>query len=186
MNRRDFITLSATAGAAAALPSCPSSAQTKAVFKASDVQPAGYPTVAATESLGKKLETATNGRLSVQMFPSPSSAARRKPSSRPRSARSSCLRVSAGALGPDRRRHQRRQHAVPVQEHGACREDDGRRDRPGPARQDHGERQRQSGRAVLDECRRAQHLQHQEAGEVDRRPQGHEDSASSAIRSSST
>ena len=45
-------------------------AQQKLVLKASDVHPAGYPTVAAVESLGKKLEAATNGRLSVQMYPS--------------------------------------------------------------------------------------------------------------------
>ena len=38
-------------------------ADQKMVFKASDVQPAGYPTVAATENLGKKLAAATNGRL---------------------------------------------------------------------------------------------------------------------------
>jgi hypothetical protein len=37
-----------------------------------------------------------------------------------------------------------------------------------------GERQRQSGGAVLDERGRPQHLQHQEAGQRDRRPQGHE------------
>ena len=40
------------------------------VMKAADVHPIGYPTVEAVERLGKKLEAATNGRLSVQMFPS--------------------------------------------------------------------------------------------------------------------
>jgi hypothetical protein len=43
-------------------------AQQKLVLKVSDVHPAGYPTVVAVENLGKKLEKATNGRLSVQMF----------------------------------------------------------------------------------------------------------------------
>ena len=100
MNRRDFITLSATAGAAAALPSCPSSAQTKAVFKASDVQPAGYPTVAATESLGKKLETATSGRLSVQMFPSAQLGGEKETIEQTQIGAIQLLRVSAGALGP--------------------------------------------------------------------------------------
>ena len=71
MKRRDFIKLGAGLGAAAAMqPLSRASAQTKSVFKASDVQPTGYPTVAATENLGKKLEAATQGRLSVQMFPS--------------------------------------------------------------------------------------------------------------------
>src|SRR5260221_11578454 len=41
-------------------------AQQKLILKASDVHPAGYPTVVAVENLGKKLEKATNGRLSVQ------------------------------------------------------------------------------------------------------------------------
>src|SRR5271156_1511553 len=45
-------------------------ADDKQVFKASDVHPAGYPTVVAVENIGKKLEKATNGRLSVQMFAS--------------------------------------------------------------------------------------------------------------------
>ena len=45
-------------------------AQQKVVLKASDVHPAGYPTVVAVENMGKKLEAATNGRISVQMFPS--------------------------------------------------------------------------------------------------------------------
>jgi tripartite ATP-independent transporter DctP family solute receptor len=46
------------------------SAQTKMVMKATDVHPLGYPTVEAVVRMGKKLETATNGRLSVQMYPS--------------------------------------------------------------------------------------------------------------------
>jgi tripartite ATP-independent transporter DctP family solute receptor len=44
--------------------------QAKMVLKAADVHPTGYPTVEAVDRLGKKLEAATNGRLSVQMFPS--------------------------------------------------------------------------------------------------------------------
>jgi tripartite ATP-independent transporter DctP family solute receptor len=52
-----------------ALPSI-GKAQTKVVFKATDVHPLGYPTVEAVVRMGKKMETATNGRLSVQMFPS--------------------------------------------------------------------------------------------------------------------
>jgi tripartite ATP-independent transporter DctP family solute receptor len=43
------------------------SAQT--VFKAADVHPAGYPTVVAVESMGKKLEAQSNGRFKFQMFP---------------------------------------------------------------------------------------------------------------------
>ena len=42
-------------------------AQNKVVWKASDVHPMGYPTVEAIVRMGKKLETATNGRISIQM-----------------------------------------------------------------------------------------------------------------------
>src|SRR5262249_19747008 len=55
---------------AAAVVSTSAFAQQKLVLKASDVHPAGYPTVVAVENLGKKLEAATNGRISVQMYPS--------------------------------------------------------------------------------------------------------------------
>jgi tripartite ATP-independent transporter DctP family solute receptor len=48
----------------------PAMAQQKMVFKASDVHPLGYPTVEAIVRMGKKLEQATNGRLSIQMYPS--------------------------------------------------------------------------------------------------------------------
>jgi hypothetical protein len=42
---------------------CPDRAQ------GADVHPAGYPTVVATENMGKKLEAATNGKYKMQMFP---------------------------------------------------------------------------------------------------------------------
>jgi tripartite ATP-independent transporter DctP family solute receptor len=101
MRRRDFIKLSAAIGAAATLPPLsPASAQARAVFKASDVQPAGYPTVAATESLGKKLEAATSGRLSVQMFPSAQLGAEKETIEQTQIGAIQLLRVSAGALGP--------------------------------------------------------------------------------------
>ena len=40
----------------------PAFAQQKLVLKATDVHPLGYPTVEAVVRMGKKLETATNGR----------------------------------------------------------------------------------------------------------------------------
>jgi tripartite ATP-independent transporter DctP family solute receptor len=40
------------------------------VLKASDVHPLGYPTVEAVVRMGKKLEQATNGRITIQMYPS--------------------------------------------------------------------------------------------------------------------
>ena len=68
MNRRYLLGLAA-AGVSLAM-AAPVAAQTKTVLKASDVHPLGYPTVEAIVRMGKKLETATNGRLSIQMFPS--------------------------------------------------------------------------------------------------------------------
>jgi tripartite ATP-independent transporter DctP family solute receptor len=70
--RREFLRASgaAAAGAAAAFAGPrPALAQAKQVLKASDVHPLGYPTVEAIMRMGKKLETATGGRLSVQMYP---------------------------------------------------------------------------------------------------------------------
>ena len=102
MKRREFIKLGAGFAAAAAslAPLSRASAQTKAVFKASDVQPAGYPTVAATENLGKKLGAATNGRMSVQMYPSALLGGEKETIEQTQIGAIQLLRVSAGALGP--------------------------------------------------------------------------------------
>jgi len=102
MKRRDFIKLTAglAATAASVAPFASASAQSKATFKASDVQPAGYPTVAATESLGKKLAAATGGRLSVQMYPSAQLGGEKETIEQTQIGAIQMLRVSAGALGP--------------------------------------------------------------------------------------
>ncbi|MEI8275041.1 MAG: TRAP transporter substrate-binding protein [Hyphomicrobiales bacterium] len=68
--RRVLIAAAGMLAAAAAFGASPAFAQTKMVLKASDVHPLGYPTVEAVVQMGKKLEAATNGRISVQMFPS--------------------------------------------------------------------------------------------------------------------
>ena len=46
----------------------PAAAQDKMVLKAADVHPLGYPTVEAVVRMGKKLEEATDGRISIEMF----------------------------------------------------------------------------------------------------------------------
>jgi len=76
------------------------SAQQKVVLKASDVHPEGYPTVAAVESMGKKLEKATNGRLSVQMFPSMQLGGEKEAIEQAQVGAIALARVSVGALGP--------------------------------------------------------------------------------------
>jgi tripartite ATP-independent transporter DctP family solute receptor len=102
MKRRDFMKLSAGFGAAMASlpPLSPAGAQTKTVFKASDVQPVGYPTVVATENLGKKLEAATNGRLSVQMYPSMQLGGEKETIEQTQIGAIQILRVSVGSMGP--------------------------------------------------------------------------------------
>lgn len=64
--RRHLLAASALATFALTLP-LGAAAQT--VLKAADVHPPGYPTVVATENMGKKLEAATNGKFKMQMFP---------------------------------------------------------------------------------------------------------------------
>jgi tripartite ATP-independent transporter DctP family solute receptor len=76
------------------------SAQQKVVLKASDVHPEGYPTVAAVESMGKKHEKATNGRLSVQMFPSMQLGGEKEAIEQAQVGAIALARVSVGALGP--------------------------------------------------------------------------------------
>src|SRR6516162_5148105 len=103
MKRRDFIKLGAGLGAAGfatqlAMPAA--RAQAKTVLKAADVHPAGYPTVAAVESLGKKLEAATNGRLSVQMFGSMQLGGEKEMIEQAQVGALQMARVSVGTLGP--------------------------------------------------------------------------------------
>lgn len=100
MRRRDFIKLSAGLGAATFAPISSGNAQTKAVFKAADVQPVGYPTVAAVESMGKKLAEATQGRLSIQTYPSAQLGAEKETIEQTQIGAIQMLRVSAGAVGP--------------------------------------------------------------------------------------
>ena len=80
--------LVAAALTALALAGGPAVAQQTIVLKASDVHPLGYPTVAAVESMGKKLAAATNNRITVAMYPSMQLGA------------IAFARVSVGALGP--------------------------------------------------------------------------------------
>src|ERR1043165_7018030 len=70
MNRREFLGTTAAATLAATGLGTSALAQAKIVLKATDVHPLGYPTVEAVVRMGQRLERATNGRISIQMFPS--------------------------------------------------------------------------------------------------------------------
>jgi tripartite ATP-independent transporter DctP family solute receptor len=75
-------------------------AQQKIVLKASDVHPAGYPTVVAVEDIGKKLDKATNGRLSVAMYPAMQLGGEKEAIEQAQVGAIAFARVSVGALGP--------------------------------------------------------------------------------------
>src|SRR6478752_4024633 len=95
--------VSVTAGvlvAAAAFASSAAIAQQKLVLKASDVHAAGYPTVVAVENIGKKLEKATNGRYSVQMYPSMQLGGEKEAIEQAQVGAIAFARVSVGAVGP--------------------------------------------------------------------------------------
>jgi tripartite ATP-independent transporter DctP family solute receptor len=101
MKRRDVLKLGAAAAVSASFGyTSRSSAQAKLVLKASDVHPAGYPTVVAVENLGKKLEQATNGRISVQMYASMQLGGEKEAIEQCQVGALQLGRVSVGALGP--------------------------------------------------------------------------------------
>src|SRR5262249_10686215 len=70
------------------------------VFKASDVHALGYPTVEALHSVGRKLEQATNKRLSVQMFAAMQLGGEKEAIEQAQLGALQIARVSVGAIGP--------------------------------------------------------------------------------------
>src|SRR6185437_2883107 len=70
------------------------------LLKASDVHPEGYPTVVAVEDMGKKLEKATQGRLSIQMYASMQLGGEKEAIEQAQVGAIQLARVSVGALGP--------------------------------------------------------------------------------------
>ena len=75
-------------------------AQQKLVLKATDVHPLGYPTVEAVVRMGKKLEAATNGRLSVQMYPSMQLGGEKEMIEQAQVGALAIARISVGPMGP--------------------------------------------------------------------------------------
>ncbi len=78
----------------------PAAAQQKQVWKASDVHPLGYPTVEAIQRMGKKLEAATSGRISIQMFPSMQLGGEKEMIEQAQVGALQIARISVGAMGP--------------------------------------------------------------------------------------
>jgi tripartite ATP-independent transporter DctP family solute receptor len=103
MQRRDVMRLAtATTLTALAAPAIarPAWAQAKLMMKASDVHPEGYPTVVAVESMGKKLEQATGGRIGVAMYASMQLGGEKEAIEQAQVGAIQLARVSVGTLGP--------------------------------------------------------------------------------------
>ncbi len=101
MDRRTVLRLCAvTLGALATDLRTGALAQQKLVLKAADVHPLGYPTVEAVVSMGRKLEAATGGRLSVQMYPSMQLGGEKEAIEQAQVGALALARVSVGPMGP--------------------------------------------------------------------------------------
>src|SRR5262245_25162580 len=84
-----------------AASSLPAWAQQKLVLKATDVHPLGYPTVEAVVRMGKKLEQATGGRLSIQMYPSMQLGGEKEMIEQAQVGALAIARISVGPMGPE-------------------------------------------------------------------------------------
>src|SRR5258706_5497984 len=89
-----------SAAGLAVLVSLPAFSQQKMVLKATDVHPLGYPTVEAIERMGKKLEKATSGRISIQMFPSMQLGGEKEMIEQAQVGALQIARISVGPMGP--------------------------------------------------------------------------------------
>jgi tripartite ATP-independent transporter DctP family solute receptor len=102
MNRRTVLHLGAVTalGALASDLRVGAFAQQKLVLKATDVHPLGYPTVEAVVAMGKQLEAATGGRLSVQMYPSMQLGGEKEMIEQAQVGALAIARISVGPMGP--------------------------------------------------------------------------------------
>jgi tripartite ATP-independent transporter DctP family solute receptor len=103
MQRRDFLKLSllgASAGMLSGGAAAPAFAQAKTVLKAADVHPLGYPTVEAVVRMGKKLEDASKGRLSIQMYPAMQLGGEKEMIEQAQVGALALARISVGPMGP--------------------------------------------------------------------------------------
>jgi tripartite ATP-independent transporter DctP family solute receptor len=95
---KPLVAIAVLALAAASAPAA--FAQAKMVLKATDVHPLGYPTVEAVVRMGKKLEAATGGRLSVQMYPSMQLGGEKEMIEQAQVGALAMARISVGPMGP--------------------------------------------------------------------------------------
>ena len=150
-------------------------AQEQTVWKASDVHPLGLSRRSRrSQRMGKKLEAATNGRISIQMYPSMQLGGEKEMIEQAQVGALQIARISVGAMGPvvDDLNVFNLPFIFRDEAHM-------RKVIDGPIGQDLLDRVTASaaiapGRARLDGRRHAQRLLEQ-AGHQARRPEGHED-----------
>ena len=102
MDRRNLLKLGGLTAAATLCGSFEHAAvaQQKTVLKATDVHPLGYPTVEAVVRIGERLETASNGRLSIQMYPSMQLGGEKEMIEQAQIGALQIARISVGPMGP--------------------------------------------------------------------------------------
>src|ERR1700756_2075540 len=100
MDRRTLLRFGAVSAFAVAGLPVTALAQQKMVLKASDVHPLGYPTVEAVVRMGRKLEQATSGRLSIQMYPSMQLGGEKELTEQAQVGALQIARISVGPMGP--------------------------------------------------------------------------------------
>ena len=100
--RREFLVQTGALAAGSLVVGAPAlvRAQQKMVLKAADVHALGYPTVEAIVRMGKKLEAATNGRLSIQMFPAMQLGGEKEMIEQAQVGALQIARISVGPMGP--------------------------------------------------------------------------------------
>lgn len=91
--------LSALIATAAVTLSLASQASAETI-KAADVHPEGYPNVVAMQNLGKKLEAATKGRMTLKMFPGGVLGDEKSMIEQTQAGGIDILRTSLGPVGP--------------------------------------------------------------------------------------
>jgi tripartite ATP-independent transporter DctP family solute receptor len=102
MNRRHAISIAAVAalGLLGAALADPAAGQDKVVLKSADVHPLGYPTVEAVKWMGDELSKATDGRLTVQIFPSMQLGGEKEMIEQAQVGALAMARISVGPMGP--------------------------------------------------------------------------------------
>ena len=94
---RNFLGAAVIAACCAALPA---QSQQKQVMKVADVHPLGYPTVESLVRMGTKLDKATSGRITFQMFPAMQLGGEKEMIEQAQVGALQIARISVGPMGP--------------------------------------------------------------------------------------